>query len=155
MPVLHAAASAVIDAPQALLYSLLADYREAHPLILPPAFGNSLMVEEGGRGAGTRIRFQVRLLGQTRTVHARIDEPEPGAVLSETDLDTGAVTRFALRPTPDGRTHVTIATTWEKPGLAARVEGWLATPLLRRLYRDELANLARVAESFVRARAVA
>jgi len=46
------------------------------------------VVEEGGIGAGTVIRFQMRILGRLRTFHAAITEPEPGGVLVETDLDT-------------------------------------------------------------------
>jgi uncharacterized protein YndB with AHSA1/START domain len=144
MPRIQATASAVIDAPPQTVYAILADYRHGHPQILPKAYFSALVVEQGGTGAGTRIRFDIRLLGTTRSVRAAITEPEPGRVLAETDLDTGAVTTFTVVPAPGGGgTDVTITTAWTASGVRGWVEGRIAPPMLRRIYTEELQNLAR------------
>jgi uncharacterized protein YndB with AHSA1/START domain len=105
-------ASVLIPAPANLVYRTIADYRDGHPHILPkPPFG-ALVVEQGGVGEGTVIRFEMRLLGRTQHFHAIISEPEPGRVLVETDLHSGATTTFAVRPAADDQqSWVTIATT--------------------------------------------
>jgi hypothetical protein len=105
-------------------------------------------VEQGGIGAGTVIRFQMRAFGQKRTLRAEITEPEPGRVLVETYLDSnGAVTTFTVDPgTAPADSRVTIST--ELP-VRSGVSGWterkFSTLLLRPIYRKELENLARVA----------
>src|SRR5438270_3776904 len=91
-------ASAVIPARRERIYSLISNYRDGHPRILPKQF-TSLVVEEGGIGAGTIIRFQMRVFGRKQTFRAAITEPEPGRVLVETYLDSnGAVTTFTVNP---------------------------------------------------------
>jgi uncharacterized protein YndB with AHSA1/START domain len=59
----HISAERTIPAPAAEVYALLADYRDGHPRILPPAFSN-FAVLEGGIGAGTRIRFTLTVGGR-------------------------------------------------------------------------------------------
>ena len=89
------AVSAIIPARRERVYSLLANYNEGHPRILPKQFSN-LVVEQGGIGAGTVIRFEMSLLGRKQTFQAAITEPEPGRVLVETYLENGAVTTFTI-----------------------------------------------------------
>ena len=139
------AQSALLDIPAATAYAIIADYRNGHPRILPPDVFVGLEVESGGRGAGTVIRFRMKIGGLARTVRAVIAEPEPGRVLTETDLDTGAVTSFTVDGAPDGsRCHVAIATVWQATGIAGLLARWLAPRMLRRVYADELALLYRV-----------
>lgn len=146
MPRIHVAASATIAAPPEVVYAILADYREGHPRILPPQYFRNLTVEQGGRGAGTHIRFDMRVLGRTRTAYGVVTEPEPGRVLVETYPDTGIVTTFIVEPRGEGRhAAVTIASDWEKPGLAGWFEQKTAPPLLRRIFEEELRYLARYA----------
>lgn len=140
-------ASASIPARRERVYSLIANYRDGHPRILPKQFSN-LTVEQGGVGAGTVIRFQMSVLGKKQTFRAAITEPEPGRVLVETDLDSnGAVTTFTVNPgTAPADSRVTIST--ELPvrgGFLGSVEKKLTTLLLQPIYRKELENLARVA----------
>jgi len=140
-------ASAVIPARRECVYSLIANYNDGHPRILPKQF-TSLVVEQGGVGAGTVIRFQMSLLGRKQTFRAAITEPEPGRVLVETDLDAnGAVTTFTVNPGgAPADSHVTIST--ELPvrgGFLGKFERTAATFLLRPIYVRELENLARVA----------
>ncbi|HEY3342025.1 MAG TPA: SRPBCC family protein, partial [Anaerolineae bacterium] len=117
------------------VYAILADYRAGHPNILPKAYFKSLVVEQGGQGAGTVIHVQLSVMGIRRESHMRVSEPEPGRVLAETDLQTGLVTTFIVDPAPGGQSTLRISTDWESaPGLA----GWLDrtfTPLvLRHIY---------------------
>ena len=129
------------------MYSLIANYLDRHPRILPKQF-TSLIVEQGGMGAGTVIRVQMSLLGKKQTFRAAITEPEPGRVLVETLLDgNGAVTTFTVNPgTAPADSHVTIATEIPlRAGIAGKVEKIFSTILLRPIYFKELENLARVA----------
>jgi len=140
-------ASAVIPARRERVYSLIANYNDGHPRILPRQF-TGLVVEHGGVGAGTIIRFQMNVFGRKQTFRAAITEPEPGRVLVETDLDAnGAVTTFTVNPgAAPADSRVTIST--ELPvrgGFLGRIEKAMTTMLLRPMYVKELENLARVA----------
>ena len=140
---LRAAAERTIEAPAELAYHLIADFREHHPKILPAAF-SGFRVEAGGLGAGTVARFDLRLSGRTRAVRMRVDEPEPGRVLTESDLGTGAVTTFTVEPAAPGA-RVRIETAWRPAGggLAGLVERLAAPRLLGRLYAEEIDALER------------
>jgi hypothetical protein len=129
------------------VYRIIADYHDGHPHILPKPHFVSLTVEQGGLGAGTVIRFQMRLMGRLQTFRATITEPEPGRMLVETDMQTGAVTTFTVEPHDDAQhAAVTIATTMSvRNGLLGRLQGWLTTRLLHPIYIKELAQLAQVA----------
>ena len=140
-------ASAIIPARRERVYSLIADYKEGHPRILPKQFSD-LIVERGGVGAGTVIRFQMSVFGKKQTFRAAITEPEPGRVLVETDLDTnGAVTTFTVNPGhAPADSNVSISTELPvRSGLLGVFERKLATLRLRPIYEEELQNLARVA----------
>ena len=137
-------ATSLVPAPPDRVYSILADYRDGHPKILPRQF-SGMMVEQGGVGAGTVIRFKLRVLGRDQTFRAAITEPQPGRVLVETDLDAnGAVTTFTVEPGPTGeQSRITITTELPvRSGFLGIIEGFLATRLLRPIYIRELALLA-------------
>ncbi len=140
-------ASAVIPARRERVYSLIANYNDGHPRILPKQFRN-LVVEQGGIGAGTMIRFQMNLLGRKQNFRAAITEPEAGRVLVETYLDgNDAVTTFTVDPgTAPADSTVTISTALSvRRGFLGAIDKATATLLLRPIYMKELENLARVA----------
>ena len=140
-------ASAIIPARRERVYSLIANYHDGHPRILPKQFSN-LTIEQGGVGAGTVIRFQMSLFGKKQTFRAAITEPEPGRVLVETYLDTsGAITTFMVNPgTAPADSNVTISTELPvRSGFLGHIERILTTLSLRPMYARELQNLARVA----------
>lgn len=138
-------AERLIPAPADAVHALLADYRQGHPSILPAAFSN-LTVLEGGVGASTVIMFKVTLAGRTQEATARVDEPEPGRILTETDVSTGLQTTFETTPQDDG-CLLRIVTTWEpQRGLAGWVERLLAPRLLASIYAEELDNIVRWAD---------
>jgi hypothetical protein len=136
-----------VPAPPRRVYAVIADYRAGHPNILPPEFSD-MVVEQGGVGAGTVVRFKLRVLGRKQTFRAAITEPEPGRVLVETDLDSnGAVTTFTVEPDSAGeRSRVTITTELSvRGGFLGAIERFLSTRLLRPLYVRELGKLTSFA----------
>jgi len=140
-------ASAIIPARRDRVYSLLANYNDGHPRILPRQFSN-LVVEQGGIGAGTIIRFDMSFLGSKQHFRAAVTEPDPGRVLVETYLDNnGAVTTFTIDPgSAPADSRVTISTQLPvRSGFPGRIERAFSTLLLRPIYKKELENLARVA----------
>lgn len=141
---LHAEATAVIPAPPATVYGILADYHNGHPHILPKEYFAGLTVEVGGQGAGTIFVVRTRELGRERAYRMVVREPEPGRVLTETDESSGLVTTFTVTPIQAGQqARVQIATDWEaRPGLAGIVEGLVMPMLMRRVFLRELAQFA-------------
>jgi|SRR4026207_259591 hypothetical protein len=141
-------ASKLISSPAQRVYELIADYRNGHPRILPKPYFVSLDVEQGGYGAGTIINFQMQLMGRIQSFHSTITEPEPGHILVETDMNTGAFTTFTVDPRLGGQeAFVTIATTTNIPdGIVGKIQGWLTSQLLRPIYLKELDQLAAVAK---------
>src|SRR5262245_29614006 len=117
MPVLRVIASRTVAAPAALVYGILADYREGHPSILPPRYFEDFRVEAGGQGAGTRIRFTMRSYGNRVACQADVSEPEPGRVLVETDAKTGTTTRFVVEPVDPNRSRVMFETDYHTAGV--------------------------------------
>ncbi len=137
-------ASAHIDAPPERVYGIIADYRVGHPSILPDAFQH-FVLEEGGTGAGTIIRFDVRAFGTVTSCRAIVTEPEPGRVLVETNVEpTPSSTTFTVTPGANGGTDVRFATeATSRDGVAGVIERFLSTRFLKKLYADELQRLAR------------
>lgn len=143
MSTMHVAESAVIDAPPARVYAVIADYRSHHPNILPKRYFTSLTVTKGGVGAGTEFVAEMNVYGARRTYRMAVTEPQPGRVLAETDPKIGTYTTFTVEPAEDGaKSKVTIATDAKtQAGLGGWLEA-LTTPMItRRIYREELQQL--------------
>jgi len=141
---IYVAAERPVAAPPDIVYRCLADYREHHPRILPPAFSD-LQVEQGGVGAGTVFRFRLTTAARSREGRMVVAEPEPGRVLTETDAASSLVTRFTVLPEGAG-SRVRIETTWQGAGgIGGFFERLFAPRVLRRLYIDELARLDQYA----------
>ena len=139
-----ARATRIINAPAETIYNIIADFRNQHGQILPTQYFKALEVEEGGFGAGTITRFQMTLLGQTKSFRTLITEPEPGRVLIETDIQSGTPTTFTVSPLEDGDgSRVEIATELRSENMAENLIGKF---MLQKVYRAELELLARQAE---------
>src|SRR3954451_964184 len=121
-------ASRHIDARPAVIHGVIADYRDGHRRIVPPKAFLWLAVDKGGIGAGTEIRFAMRVLGKARVSRGLVTEPEPGRTIVETYPDTGDVTTFTVDPRRNGAAAlVTIATDLHVPdGIMGRIQGYLA-----------------------------
>lgn len=142
-------ASARLDAPASLVYSIIADYRQHHPRILPAAFSN-LVVRKGGVGAGTEITFDLRVGGMTRHYSGIVSEPRPGRHLVETYPAEGGETSFEVEP-DDGGCTITIATEFDvRTGPLGAIERWMSSKILRRLYVDELRRIGEYAATLPR-----
>jgi uncharacterized protein YndB with AHSA1/START domain len=133
-------AERVIDAPADAVYRYVADMRDHHPHFLPPAFSD-FRVESGGVGAGTITRFKVTAGGRTREYRMRVDEPEPGRVLTESDTGSSLVTTTTVTPR-DSAASVHISTTWNGAGgIGGFFEKTFAPRAMRAIYADELERL--------------
>jgi len=143
---IRAAASMVIDAQPEEIYPLIADYHHGHPQIVPKKYFKSLVVESGGYGAGTVIRGSVRVAGMETRFHHLVSEPAPG-VLVEKDLDTSMATTFTVSSLQNGQSNVDIVTEWEGRGVRGFFERLMNPPVMRRIYREELQQLADVVKS--------
>jgi hypothetical protein len=137
--------TAPVAAPPATVYRVIADYHNGHPRILPGAFRN-MVVEKGGVGAGTETRFEVHAFGQTQSIRHEVFEPEPGRVLVERDRDVDSHTTFTVDPAAGGSRVTIHSELLSRSGLAGVIERFLSRRFLRRLYREELANLEREAQ---------
>jgi hypothetical protein len=139
-----AAVSQIIDAPPEAVYRIISDYRTGHPQILPKGYFTSLVVEQGGQGAGTVIRVGMKALGVVVNYRLTVSEPQPGRVLREEDPAAGVVTTFTVSPLDGGRrSQVEIATEWKpKPGFAGLMERLINPMVARRIYKQELDLLA-------------
>jgi uncharacterized protein YndB with AHSA1/START domain len=133
-------AERVVDAPAEAVYRYVADMREHHPRFLPPAFSD-FQVESGGTGAGTVTRFKVTAGGRTRDYRMKVDEPEPGRVLTESDTASSMVTTTTVTPR-DGASLVQISTSWNGAGgIGGFFERRFAPKAMRAIYSDELERL--------------
>ena len=129
-----------VGAPAALTYRLIAD-DEHHRHILPAGFSD-FEVLEGGVGAGTLHRFKVTAGGRERQYVMRVDEPEPGRVISETDQNSSLVTTFTVSPAGEDACAVRIETTWNGAGgIGGFFERTFAPRVMRKMYAEELAKL--------------
>ena len=92
---IHAEASDVIDARPEEIYAVLSDYRVGHPAILPKPYFTELMVEQGGQGAGTVIRFGMNVMG---VVEKMMNPPILGRIFKTVDLWSAGRARSETRP---------------------------------------------------------
>lgn len=143
MSKIYASASAVINARPEAIYVVISDYRVGHPAILPKPYFTGLEVEKGGVGAGTLMKTRMNVFGREYVYHHLTSEPEPGRVLVETDINTGQFSRFTVDPISPTQTRVTIeAETPASPGFAGFMEKLVQPIISRRIFKQELENLA-------------
>ena len=84
MTEVYATAERQVSAPAERVYRILANY-EHHQRILPDAFSD-FKIEKGGVGAGTVVSFKVTAGGVTQLHRDTVAEPEPGRVLTHTNI---------------------------------------------------------------------
>ena len=140
--------TAVINVPAEQAYRIIADYVNWHHKIIPSDNFEALEVKKGGVGAGTEFYVRFKVLGVQAEYNMVVTEPEPGRILREVDAEQGVVTDFIVEPDNEQRCHVTIHTAMPvKPGVAGWIESKINPIVMRRLWREELANLDRVAQT--------
>ena len=135
--------SSLISASPKIVYGIIADYKNGHPKILPKPPFVSLVVEEGGLGAGSVLKVQMKVAGKLQTFKTVVTEPEPGRILVETN-DTGYITTFTVEPREDGKSSYVTFTT-EIPGdskFSKKIEFFFTKFYLPLVYKKELQMLA-------------
>lgn len=134
-----------IDAPAAVIYHCLADYRQHHRPdgFLPPEF-EQLEIARGGVGAGTEYRFVMNVGGRRRAVNTQVSEPVPGHTLVETG--SGIETTFTVEPTPGGAS-VRFDTVFDEGGVQGILNRLFAARMLVPIYKDELRRLEDYAKA--------
>jgi len=137
--------SRLINSSPEIVYSIIADYKNNHPKILPKPPFVSLEVEKGGVGAETEMIVKMKMFGKVQTFRAVVTEPEPGKTLVET-TDTRYITTFTVEPKNNGKSSRVTFTTGLvlNSGLLKKIEFWMTNKLLRTVYRKELENLAEL-----------
>jgi uncharacterized protein YndB with AHSA1/START domain len=146
MAVIEVSAERSIGAEPEVVYGAVADM-EQHARFLPPAFSD-FRVEIGGVGAGTVTTFKVTAGGRSRAYRMRIDEPEPGRVITESDSESSLVTTWTIDPEGEG-SRVRISTGWQGAGgIGGFFERLFAPRVMRAIYADELERL----DAYVRTR---
>lgn len=139
MAIINVTAERTIDAGAEIVYGYLADMRQ-HVEFLPPAFSD-FEVESGGVGAGTVTRFRVNAGGRSREYRMQVAEPEPGRVLTESDMNSSLVTTWTIEERGE-RSLVRISTGWQGAGgVGGFFERLFAPRVMRRIYTDELERL--------------
>ena len=134
-----------IPAPPETVYAVLSDYRVGHQAILPKPYFTDMIVEEGGQGAGTKLTVHMTVMGDKRTFRQIVEEPEPGRILIERDIDSGQGTQFTLDAANNGQqTDLTLNITFMlRPGVQGWIEGLISRLVLRRIFNKELQNLTQ------------
>lgn len=137
----YAEASAIIAAPATAVYAVLADYMVGHQAILPKQFFKEMTVIKGGQGAGTVIEVHTEVYGAKQTFNMTVSEPEPGRILQETDPELGVTTTFLVDPLQNSeQCNVTITLKGKaSPGIKGWLEKVLNPPIMRRMFKTELA----------------
>jgi uncharacterized protein YndB with AHSA1/START domain len=126
-----------VEAPAGVVYGYISDH-EQHQRFLPPAFSD-FEIESGGVGAGTITRFKVKAGGRSRAFRMRVEEPEPGRILSESDTESTLVTTWTVTPEGDSSSRVRISTVWEGAGgIGGFFERLFAPRVMREIYVEEL-----------------
>lgn len=135
--------SNIIPANIETVYAIIADYNVGHQAILPkPAF-REMSVLDGGVGAGTRLHVHVKIYGQSYYYDQIVEEPEPGRVIIERDINTGQFSTFTLEPLSDNQTCVKItAVNPLRPGIMGLIERISQPRIIGNLFKIELQNLA-------------
>lgn len=136
-------AQRAIAAPVEIVYRCISDYHE-RPRWLPPNF-TDLVIEQGGIGAGTVVRYLLSVGRRQRTYVMAVSEPRPGAELVERDTGSSLVTTWTVGASGAG-TGVAIHTEWQGAGgVGGFFERLFAPAALKRVYDDALARLDRYA----------
>lgn len=139
---IHVETERLIDAKPQDIYTFIADYRDKRPRILPPNYIDYTVVQ-GGRGAGTIVRYRFRAARRERPYEIAVEEPSKGRVLLERDTTSSLVTTWTVTPTASkDQTRVAITTEWEgSRGIGGFFERTFAPMGLRRVYNDMLDRL--------------
>ena len=86
----------------------------------------------------------MKVLGVESVYRMVVSEPEPGRVLVEVDENAGVTTTFAIDPiSSSSRCRLTISADMStSPGIKGIFERLLSPSIIRRIYKQELRQIA-------------
>ncbi|OEV32178.1 polyketide cyclase [Streptomyces nanshensis] len=131
-----------IAVTQDALFGAVADYAGTRPRLLPGL--SAYEVREGGRGAGTVVRWTLESNGKrVRDCFLDVSEPSKGELV-EKDRGSSMVTTWRVTPgSGDGAALVSVRTTWQSAGgVNGLFERFFSSKGLERIYGVMLARLA-------------
>ena len=136
-----ATAERVVRAPAEQVRGALADYEGARRRALTEQFSD-YRVEQGGRGAGTRVHW--RFAATSKRVRDQllvVTEPTADSLV-ESDANSSMVTTWTVLPSDAGVSTVRVRTTWNGAGgIGGFFERTFAPKGLRRVYDSMLERL--------------
>jgi hypothetical protein len=130
-----------IDAPAERVRTALADYETVRPAILTDHYGD-YRVEEGGQGAGSRVHWTLQATKKrVRDQLVEVSVPAEDRIV-ERDTNSSMVTTWTVTPAGEGRSLVTVETTWNGAGgIGGFFERTFAPKGLQRIHDGVLSNL--------------
>jgi hypothetical protein len=138
-----ATAERVVRAPADVVRAALADYATTRPAALPEQY-SEYRVDEGGRGAGTRVHWRLQATSKrVREQDVVVTEGADGALV-ETDTNSSMVTTWTVHPVDAGASTVRVRTTWNGAGgIGGFFERTFAPKGLARIHDAMLERLER------------
>ncbi|MCN9242676.1 SRPBCC family protein [Streptomyces sp. RY43-2] len=146
MAQVEATTERTIAADAETVFDALADYRDTRPKLLPEQF-SEYEVREGGDGEGTLVHWKLQATSKrVRDCLFEVSEPTSGELV-EQDRNSSMVTTWQVTPAGEGRSRVTVTTTWKGAGgIGGFFERTFAPKGLARIYDALLAKLATEVE---------
>ncbi|MFH8366837.1 SRPBCC family protein [Streptomyces sp. NPDC018031] len=123
------------------VFDALADYRGTRAKLLPEQF-SEYEVREGGDGEGTLVHWRLQATSKrVRDCLLEVTEPSDGRLV-EKDRNSTMVTTWTVTPAGEGRSRVTVASTWTgASGIGGFFERTFAPKGLARIYDAVLDKL--------------
>jgi hypothetical protein len=130
-----------IGAPSEQVLAALADYAGTRQRLLPQNY-SEYEVREGGTGAGTLVHWKLQAT-EKRVRDCLLDVTAPAAgTLVESDRNSTLVTTWTVVAAGEGRSRVTVSTTWSgATGIGGFFERTFAPKGLNRIQDQTLARL--------------
>ncbi|HTK65041.1 MAG TPA: SRPBCC family protein [Pseudonocardia sp.] len=119
----------------------LADYAQTRPKILTDQFSD-YQVLEGGNGAGSKVHWKFAATSKrVRDQLVEVSEPSDGSIV-EADTNSSMVTTWKVADAGEGRSLVSVRTTWDGAGgIGGFFERTFAPKGLRRVYDEMIGKL--------------
>ncbi|GHF59592.1 SRPBCC family protein [Streptomyces thermodiastaticus] len=146
MAQVEATTERIVAADAETVFDALADYRGTRERLLPEQF-SEYEVREGGDGEGTVVHWKLQATSKRiRDCLMEVSEPTDGELV-EKDRNSSLVTTWRVTPAGEGRSRVTVTTTWKGAGgVGGFFERTFAPKGLSRIYDAMLAKLAAEVE---------
>lgn len=146
MAQVEAVTERIVAADAETVFDAVADYRGTRERVLPEQF-SEYEVREGGDGEGTVVHWKLQATSKrVRDCLMEVSEPIDGELV-EKDRNSSLVTTWRVTPAGEGRSRVTVTTTWKGAGgIGGFFERTFAPKGLSRIYDAMLTKLAAEVE---------